>query len=242
MKNLLILSSLLLCSIFTFAQGSMGSVNSMSSIALADLMPHERNKHNFEKLPVIGKRYFYDSLFHKGTLQTPTNRFTDEYTYRFDMYARTLEVKATDGKTYFVEGKEVVLCNLYLDNEVVSLINAKVPNGRESSIVQVVYQSPTLQLLRGLECKFNFVKTNTSMMYHDYANELKNDFHYFISKGDSRPFIEVDITAKSFSKFLPNESKYLNQLFQSKGKEELTMTKLVSILRQLDNHINKKSL
>lgn len=183
-------------------------------------------------LPVHGMRYFADTLYHKGELKTSKNLYTSELQYRFDLFDGTIQVELESGEERLLVEEDIVYFKLFINNDVILFLPANVPNGKKITLLQVIYRSPTMQLLKDLKT-YNTVKYDNKQ--HHYYYEIHNDFHYYFNKGGRAPFTEVKLKAKSFVKVMPEKKSRIDHLFKSANNSgELTLTKLASIMKILD--------
>ena len=165
-------------------------------------------------------------------MRTRKSLFTKELSYRFDQLERSIEVKTESGKQIYLDPKTVLYCKLYFEEHTVIFMPIILPKQKELTFVQVIYKTPTLQLYRDISKKV--YRKIISYRNADYVDEVKNDYHYYLRKNDTDPLTEVDIDAKSFSKALPEKRNRIMSLFKGKKKQDLTVSKLVHIMGELD--------
>ena len=225
---------------FVFAQGiapnpiNQGKLNMASSDEAFRFV----NAYDGRRKDLVGEVYFNDTLYHEGELKTTKRLYTTELQYRFNQVERTVQVKLTDGgKEMYINEKDIVYCKIMIEGKAITLVPAKVPNGRKITVLQVIYKSPNMQLYRDAR-KFIFrVKSNDIDGYSSEKvyDEVRKDYRYFLRVGDSGEFTEVKTTAKSFAQALPEKRSQIELLFKiGKKKEGLTVTKLSEIMAQLD--------
>ena len=186
---------------------------------------------------VRGTRFFFDSIYHSGELQTAKALYTTELQYRFDQIERMVQVKLDNGKELFLNENDVIYFKMLIGDKEVYFIPAAVPNGRKSTLLQVIYKSPTLQLLRDCRKYIFRVKSDNIDGYssEEIYDEIRKDYRYFLNKGDNMVFTEVKINAKSFAKVMPDKKGQIAKLFKAgQAKDGLTITKLAAILKELD--------
>jgi hypothetical protein len=185
-----------------------------------------------------GSRFFLDSMYRPGELKTTKNLYSSEMLYRFDQIERTVQVRIVEnGKELFLSENDVVYVKINYGDHPVHFVNAAVPNGHASTLVQVIYQTPTLQLLRDSR-KFIFkVKSDnidgysSEEVYHD----VRKDYRYFISKGEGKKFVEIKPDAKNLIKIFPEKKALIARLFKAaESKEGMTLTKLAGIMKEVD--------
>jgi hypothetical protein len=186
---------------------------------------------------VKGTRFFFDSIYHPGELQTAKSLYTTELQYRFDQIERMVQVKLENGKELFLNEKDVIYLKMVIGDKEVYFIPASVPNGRKSTLLQVIYKSPTMQLLRDSRKYMFRVKSENIDGYssEEVYDEVRKDYRYFFNKGENLAFSEVKMDAKSFVKVMPEKKLQIIKLFKAgQTKEGLTITKLAAILKELD--------
>ncbi len=185
-----------------------------------------------------GTRFFFDSIYHPGELQTAKTLYTTELQYRFDQIERMVQVKLESGKELWLNEKDVVYFKMFLGDKEVLFIPAAVPNGRKLTLLQVIYKSPTMQLLRDSRKYIFRVKSDNIDGYssENVYDDVRKDYRYFFNKGESLAFSEVKkIDAKSFAKVMPDKKIQIAKLFKAgQAKEGLSITKLAAILKELD--------
>jgi hypothetical protein len=187
---------------------------------------------------VRGTRFFFDSTYRSGELQTTKTLYTTELKYRFDQIERMVQVKLENGKELWLNEKDVVYFKLFIDDKVVDFVPALIPNGRKSmTLLQVIYKSPTMQLLRDSRKYIFRVKSDNIDGYssEEVYDEVRKDYRYFFNQGESAVFTEVKTDAKSFIKLMPTKRSQISKLFKAaQTKDGLNITKLSAILKELD--------
>ena len=238
MKKIFICLLLILPTGFVLAQGpdpiSTGNLN----LATSDEAFRIINPYDGRKVELIGEVYFNDTLYHEGELKTHRRLYTTEFQYRFNQVERTVQVKSADGKQLYLNEREIVYCKIMIEGKAVMLMPAKVPNGRKITVVQVLYQSPNMQLYRDAR-KFIFRVKSTNIDGYSSEkvyDEVRKDYRYYLRVGDTGDFTEVKTTAKSFAQVLPAKRSQIELLFKAgKKKEGLSVTKLTEIMKALDS-------
>ncbi len=170
---------------------------------------------------LYNKRFFNDSLFREGELRTLKSLFTTELGYRFDQVEQTIEVKTSTGKQIYLEPKDVVYCILFFEDHTAVFMPVTFPNKKNMILVQVLYKTSTLQLYRNIQKKIvNF--------------EPIKDYRYYIRKDNKGPLKEIEINEKSLINELPTKRSRITQFFNGKKKEDLTLSKLIHLMGELD--------
>jgi hypothetical protein len=185
---------------------------------------------------IKGNRYFYDDKYHEGTLtMTRKREFGKDMLFRYDQLEGTVQMKYPDGKEVLVDQNEVLNFNLFVENKSVIFIRLKTPsNSTGFSLVQVIYYSPTLKVVREPRKKLKRVENTGAYSQNQIYDTYDNDYHYFMQRGEES-LIEIKPTAKSFSKALPEKAKKVETLFKAaKSKGELSVSKLAEIIKKLD--------
>lgn len=184
---------------------------------------------------IKGNRYFYDNNYHEGNLILTKNRtLSTGMLFRYDQLEGTVQMKYPDGKEILVDSREVLNFDLFVENKSVMFIRMKNPITDALSIVQVIYYSPTFQLVREPRKKLKRVENTGAYSSNTIYDTYENDYHYFIKRG-KEDLVEVKPTAKSFSKAMPDKAAKIESLFKAaKSKGELSVTKLAEIIQKLD--------
>ena len=239
MKNNLTFAFILSCTCITMAQlpstrTNDGSINLLTS----DDRFQYINPFDGRSVAMRGTPYFLDSLYRPGELQTTRKLYTTELLYRFDQTQRMVQIKTENGKELWLNELDVVYFKLFFGEKSVYFISAAVPNSRKKTLLQVIYKSPTMQLLRDSRKYIYRVKSENLDGYSSELvyDEARKDYRYFFNEGEGRIFKEVKINAKSFSNLMPKNRAQITKLFKKaeQTKEGLTITKLAEILKELD--------
>lgn len=207
--------------------GSIGNINYVPTGAPFNyswLHSHETD------ISLIENRFFNDSIFRQGELRTRKGLYTTQLGYRFDQVAKMLQVKMEDGKQIYLETKDILYCKLYFEDHTAVFMPVTLPKQKKLTLVQVVYKTPTLQLYRDIQ------KKAYQPECRNCPYETANDYHYYLRKSNNAPLTEVDIDEKSFIKVLPEKKNRITSLFKRKAKEDLTVSKVVHIMGELDKY------
>jgi hypothetical protein len=197
------------------------------------------NAYDGRNKQVVGEPYFYDSLYRAGELKTLKGLYRSQVKFRFNQIERTVQVQLADGKELLINEKEIIYCKLYIEDKTITLVPAPLANGRKLTLVQVIYQSPRIQLLRDIRKYLYRVKSDNIDGYSSEKvfDEVRKDYRYYLRKGDTGDFTEVKLNAKSFGKVLQKHSQ-LKQLFKDGEKKDgLTISKLTEIMATLDKEV-----
>lgn len=240
MKKFYIFIFFLLISLTNKAQQIASPVRNTNALSTNDRFQYIP-PYDIRDIQLVGERYFFDSLYHPGELKTVNQLYTSEMMYRFDQIEGTIQIKLQDGKQMLVNESDLVFCKLFIENETVLFKTVSVPNGKKKTVIQVIYESPTLQLYRDSR---KYIYRAKSSSIDGYGSELTYDevrkkYRYFFRKGNSGAFTEVKIEAKSFINIMPEKRSQITHLFkvgQSKGG--LSVTKLTQIMTELDKPVN----
>ncbi len=174
---------------------------------------------------LYNKRFFNDSIFRQGELRTQKSLFTTELGYRYDQVEKTIEVKTESGKQIYLEAKDVVYCKLFFEDHTAVFMPVTLPKQKDLTLVQVLYKTSTLQLYRNIQKKIvNF--------------EPIKDYRYYIRKDNHSSLKEIEMNEKSLINVLPTKRSRITQFFKGKKREELTLSKVVSLMGELDKTNN----
>jgi hypothetical protein len=194
---------------------------------------------NIAKSDELENRFLGGSAFREGELRTRKGLITTELSYRFDQLAGTVEVKKQDGTTLYLDEKEILYCKIYYGKDVHTFMPVALPNEKNLTLLHVIYKTPTLQLYRHIHKIAKFERASYSYSNPSANNELtvdlRNDYRYYIRKGDKALLQEVNITAKSFTKVLPDKEKLITRLFkEAKKRDDLTVSAICKMMGKLD--------
>lgn len=191
---------------------------------------------------IKGNRYFYDNQYHEGTLTMTKNReFGKTMLFRYDQLEGTVQMKYPDGKEILVDQNDILNFNLFVEDKSVIFIRMKTPRTTTFSLVQVIYYSPTMQLVRDPRKKLKRVENTGAYSKNEIYDTYDNDYHYFLKRG-KEDLVEVKPTAKSLSKAMPDKEAKIESLFKAaKYKGELSISKLADIIKKLDDSIKAEN-
>ena len=194
------------------------------------------NPFDARTVQLVGERYFFDSIYVTGELQTNKNLYTTELLYRFDQIERTIQVKLENGKQLYINEKDVVYCKLFIGGQTVEFVPVSVPNGRKLTLLQVIYKSPTMQLYRDIRKYIYRVKSENIDGYssENIYDEVRKDYRYYFRKGEKGVFKAIKIDIKSFVAAIPEKRSQVVTLFKAGQKSGLNVTKLAQIMAELD--------
>jgi hypothetical protein len=183
------------------------------------------------------ERFFGGSNFREGELRTRKGLFTTQLSYRFDQLEGTIEVQKQDGTTMYLDEKEILYCKINYGKTMHTFMPVALPKEKKLTLLHVVYKTPTLQLYRHI----HKIATSQRESYQYAAGnseltlELRNDYRYYIRKGDKDLLQEVNINAKSFIKALPEKEKTITRLFkEAKVRGNLTVSAICKMMGKLD--------
>ncbi len=194
------------------------------------LVPDERYE------GIKGNRYFYDNNFHEGALTMTRKRvFGKDYLFRYDQLEGTVQMKYPDGKEVLVDQKEVLDFSLFVENKSIIFIRMKTPlNPKVFSLVQVIYFSPTMKVVREPRKKLKRVENTGAYSSNTIYDTYENDYHYFMQRGEEN-LQEIKPSAKSIAKAMPDKATKVESYFKAaKSKGELSVSKLAEIMKKLD--------
>ena len=186
---------------------------------------------------INGNRYFYDNQFHEGTLMmTKKREFGNGYLFRYDQLEGTVQMRYPDGKDVLVDQKEILTFNLFVENKSVVFLRMKIPTNADGlNLVQVIYYSPTMHLVRDPRKKLKRVENTGAYSKNEIYDTYENDYRYFMKVGKEN-LVEIKPTAKSLTKVLPAKAAKIESLFKAaKSKGEMSVSKLADIIKKLDD-------
>jgi hypothetical protein len=183
---------------------------------------------------IEGSRFFFDDEYHTGELWLTNNRhYTNQYKYKFDQLAGTVQVQQANGKEILITIEEILTFQMFIDDKSVTFFKTQLPNAESPSIVQVVYRSSNMTFFRDIKKKL--VREKESSAYSDgkVYDKIINDYQYYLSKKDALA-VQVKPNKKGFIKVLPDKEKEIVRLFKTKKFEDLTVSKLADLMQKLD--------
>lgn len=191
---------------------------------------------------IKGNRFFYDDQYHEGELMlNDSTLINNQVVYRFDQLTGAVQVKYPDGRELYLKTNNIMTFRVKVGNQDVFFTKGVMPdNLREYRLLQVIYYSPTLKLLRDSRKKLTRVNDTGAYSKGEVYDEIENDFRYCIQRGDNAPN-EVKPSRKSFIKAMPDLEKKIEQLFNTpQYKSDLTVSKLAELMRKLDEAMKLK--
>jgi hypothetical protein len=184
---------------------------------------------------IDGSCYFFDNEYHEGEIWLTQNRhFSKEFKYKFDQMAGSVQVLYPNGKELLIDIKEIKDFQMFVEEKTMTFVKTKLPHSDEMRVMQVIYRSPKMQLLRDI--KKELIKKDTDGLYISNKTGYKiiNDYSYFFSKNKDA-LTTIIPNKKGFVKVLPYKEKDIVVLFKKvKFKKELTVSKLAELMQKLD--------
>jgi hypothetical protein len=183
---------------------------------------------------IEGSRFFYDEEYHTGELWLTNNRhYTNQYKYKFDQLAGTVQVQQANGKEILINIEEILSFQMFIDDKSVTFFKTQLPNYESPSIVQIVYWSSNMTLFRDIKKKLVRQKESSAYSGGKVFDKIMSDYQYYFSKKDA-PIIHIKPNKKGFIKVLPDKEKEIERLFKTKKFENLTVSKLAELMQKLD--------
>ncbi len=182
-----------------------------------------------------GNPYFFDDKYHDGEIWLTQNRhYEKDYQYKFDQLTSTVLLKYPNGKEILLDAKDILSFNMFIEDKTVTFVRVQLPDSKEATVVQLIYWSPKLKLLRDIKKKLLRNKENGAYNDGKVTDKVVNDYRYYFSKNDEE-LVFIKPTKKGFIKALPNKEIELERLFKTKEfKDDLTVSKLAELMQKLD--------
>ena len=218
----------------TFYESTFGNMGRIYNITNYDILPTETK----------GSRYFNDETYVKGELKTPDSLYQKDLLFRYDQIDRTLQIKLPNGKEGVLDPRNIVYFKLFIEDKTFLFERTLVSYKREQDILQVIYSSPTMRLLRDARKKKRKVTDTDLYTSAPKAHYLvyENDYRYYLVFGDMVKMNAVTITKLSFANLFPHKATYVNQLFnREEFRTDLTVTKLKELIGLLDQELQRKA-
>lgn len=203
------------------------------------------NVQNYDILPIEtkGSRYFNDETYVKGELKTPDSLYQNDLLFRYDQIDKTLQIKLPNGKELLLDPRHIVYFKLFIEDKTFLFERTQISYKREQDILQVIYSSPTMRLLRDARKKKKKVTDTDLYTSAPKAHYVvyENDYRYYLVFGDMAKFTPLSISKTSFTLLIPSKAAFINQLFNMKEfRTDLTVTKLKELIRLLDEELQRK--
>lgn len=201
------------------------------------------NNFNSIQAETKGNPYFNNEEYVKGELQTPDSLYKNDFLYRYDQIVRTLQIKFPDNKEILLDPRDIVYFKLFIEDKEFLFERIKMPYKKDNEILQVIYSSPTMRLLRDSRKKKTRIKdydpyTSAPSAIYDI---IENDYRYHLLFDDMTVMHSVEISKKYLANFIPHKAAFISQLFSSKEfRSDLTVTKLKELMRLLDEEMQRK--
>jgi hypothetical protein len=190
------------------------------------------NNPQFESLE--GIPYFYDDHFHKGEVTLTQNRhYSKGYKYKFDQLLNTVLLQNPDGEEALLDSKEIISFQLFIGDKTINFIKTNLPHIKEQTLVQVLYWSPKMKLLRDIKKKIIKNKEYFSYSGGEVPSKIINDYGYYFSKNEEQLML-IKPNKKGFIKALPEKKIEIERLFKTKAFDNLTVNKLAELMEKLD--------
>lgn len=191
---------------------------------------------------VKGSRFFFNDAFHEGELMFTDSTFLKgNVLYRFDQLAGAVQTQTADNKETYLKNSNILSFKLKIKGQDIIFTRSVTPESpREYKLLQVIYYSPTLKLLRDSRKKMTRVNDTGAYSKGEVYDQIENDFKYYIVRGNDKP-VEVKPTRKSFAKALPDMERKIEQLFDTpQYKKDLSVSKLGEMMKKLDEAMQAK--
>ena len=200
---------------------------------------------NYDILPIEtkGSRFFNNETYVKGALKTPDSLYQKDLLFRYDQIDRTLQIKFPDGKVMLLDPRHIVHFKLFIEDKTFLFERSQVSYKREQDILQVIYSSPTMRLLRDARKKKKKV-TETDLYTSAptaHYEVYENDYRYYLVFDNMTKMNAVTISKISFANLIPSKATFVNQLFsREEFRTDLTVTKLKELIHLLDQELQRK--
>ncbi len=223
----------------TVSSAPMGGYSSSNSYNNANYM-WNNNYSQYRDNNVNGNRFFYDDNYRTGELWTKNGHYVSEMLFRIDQLDGSIQVKLQNGKEMLVDAQSIIMLHLFINGKKIVFVSHDIPDGRKNALLQVIYYSSNLQLLR--DSKKALVDVTDPHKVNKEAADLaiKNDYRYYITENDNAPLKEICLTEKEFVNAFPEHRNKIVQFFKvNNTKEELTQTNLTKLLDRITQEKSK---
>ncbi len=217
----------------TFYESAFGNMGRIYNVTNYDILGTETK----------GSRYFNDETFVKGELKTPDSLYQKDILFRYDQIDRTLQIKLPNGKEGALDPRNIVYFKLFIEDKPFLFERTQIAYKREQDILQVIYSSPTMRLLRDARKKKRKVTDTDLYTSAPKAHYIvyENDYRYYLVFGDMAKLDPVNISKMSFANLIPSKAAFISQLFDKKEfRTDLTVTKLKELIGLLDQEMQRK--
>ena len=217
----------------TFYESTFGNMGRIYNVSNYDILGTETK----------GSRYFNDETFVKGELKTPDSLYQKDMLFRYDQIDRTLQIKLPNGKEGALDPRNIVYFKLFIEDKSFLFERTQIAYKREQDILQVIYSSPTMRLLRDARKKKRKVTDTDLYTSAPKAHYIvyENDYRYYLVFGDMAKLDPVNISKMSFANLIPSKAAFISQLFDRKEfRTDLTVTKLKELIGLLDQEMQRK--
>lgn len=217
----------------TFYESAFGNVGRIYNLTNYDVLGTESK----------GSRFFNDETFVKGELKTPDSLYQKDLLFRYDQIDRTLQIKFPNGKEGALDPRDIVYFKLFIEDKIFTFERTQISYRREQDILQVIYSSPTMRLLRDARKKQKKVTDTDLYTSAPRAHYIvyENDYRYYLVFGDMAKLDPVNISKISFANLIPSKAAFISQLFDKKEfRTDLTVTKLKELIGLLDQEMQRK--
>ncbi len=198
--------------------------------------------YNIMEVETKGSRFFNDEKYVQGELTTIDSVYKKDLTYRYDQILRVLQVKFPDGKEILLDPRDILSFKLFIENKTFLFERTKLPNGTHE-FLQVIYNSPTLRLVRDARKttkRINTFDPYTSAPTGKY-DQVENDYRYYIAFDNIDILRRIEVSRKAFANLFPQKAAKISQLFGVKEfRNDLTVSKLSELMRLLDDILKEK--
>ena len=217
----------------TFYESTFGNTGRIYNLTNYDILSVETK----------GSRYFNNETYVKGELKTPDSLYQNDLLFRYDQIDRTLQMKIPNGKELLLDPRQIVYFKLFIEDKTFLFERTLVSYKREQDILQVIYSSPTMRLLRDSRKKKRKVTDTDLYTSAPKAHYIvyENDYRYYLIFGDMAKINAVNISKMAFTTLIPSKAIFINRLFSMKEfRTDLSVTKLKELIGLLDQEMQRK--
>lgn len=241
MKNGYLIFCSILCLVFCFKTASAQTDSASNAIHLLNVRLANQGSssmvytYNDRYDGIEGNRFFYDDQYHTGELWMNENKhFTTEYKYKFDQLAGTVQVMGANGREILLEIRDVMIFKMFIDDKTITYARFVLPKTQEFALLQVIYYSQNMRLLRNTKKKLIRQETQGTYTESKVYDTVVNDYSYYFAEKED-PLTLFKPSKKGFIKAMPRKEKAIEKLLKTTAfKGDLTVSKLTELMQKLD--------
>jgi hypothetical protein len=229
-----------LCTVFSLTIWAQGGVNMMLATRGIESIMDDAfiPKYNLRDIEMRGSRYFNPEFVNGEIWMTNDKHFTTEMVYKFDELENSVHIRSNreKKKELLLPSNQVLAVRLFLEKDTFSFFRMEIPNDKEKKerLFMILYATPQYKLVKLPQKRYREINDKQPYGTGDQYKEFKSEHRYFLRKGATKQFEEINLSKKSLMKNFPNKKATLEKLFSKPEYKDLDEWNVAGILQELE--------